>query len=74
MKKSKLNLSALQVSSFSTSRGHTFRGGRWSVGADGCPHTGDYSLDGIGCNSLDDFYCEAQSYGSCQYDCDGSEE
>ena len=63
--KKKIQLSDLKVKSFTTGvDAEQVKGGRWSIGGAGaCPHTGQQTLDFIGCNSLDDFYCRAQSNG-----------
>ncbi len=66
MKKKKLVLDSLKVKSFTTSidKADQVKGGRWSVGGAGaCPHTGDATLDYLGCNTLNDFYCRQQSNG-----------
>ncbi|MEL6560431.1 MAG: hypothetical protein AAFQ94_19735 [Bacteroidota bacterium] len=66
MKKSKIKLSDLKVSSFRTDAKNVedIKGGRWSIGGAGaCPHTGEQSLDYLGCNSIDDFWCRNQSDG-----------
>ena len=63
--KKKIKLNDLKVSSFTTDvNGEEVKGGRWSVGGAGaCPHTGAPTLDAIGCNSGDDFWCWNQSNG-----------
>ena len=63
--KKKIKLNDLKVSSFTTDvKGEEVKGGRWSIGGAGaCPHTGDATLDYLGCNSLNDFYCRQQSNG-----------
>ena len=64
MKKNKLNLKDLKVSSFTTENADRPKGGRWSIGGAGaCPHTGSETMDYLGCNSLNDFYCWNQSNG-----------
>ena len=66
MKKNKIKLSDLKVISFRTDTEdiEELKGGRWSVGGAGaCPHTGDVTMDYLGCNSLNDFYCRQQSGG-----------
>lgn len=61
MKKKSLNLHDLKVKSFTTAKKEETTGGRWSVGGlDACPHTGEGTLDYLGCNSLDMFYCQTQ--------------
>ena len=66
MKKEKLKLNQLKVKSFTTSvenTGNVLGGGKWTKGLGNCPHTGAPTLDPIGCNSLDQFYCHNQSIG-----------
>ena len=65
MKKAKIKLNALKVKSFTTDvNSKEVKGGRWSIGGAGaCPHTGEATLDAIGCGTLDDFYCWNQSAG-----------
>lgn len=58
MKKNKLNLKDIKVDSFKTADTNEVKGGRWSIYS--CPHTGENTMDYLGCNSLDDFYCDAQ--------------
>ena len=63
MKNKKIKLNELKVSSFATNLEKTddVKGGRWSIGGRGaCPHTGEATLDYLGCNSLDMFFCFAQ--------------
>jgi len=70
MKKNQLKLKDLKVKSFMTHGKEETKGGRWSMGGAGaCPHTGEATMDYLGCNSLNDFYCDAQSYGSCMNRC-----
>ncbi|MFA0964064.1 pinensin family lanthipeptide [Roseivirga sp. BDSF3-8] len=57
MKKEKMTLSDLKVNSFVTGT-EKVTGGRWSIFD--CPHTGAPTLDYLGCNSLNDFYCDLQ--------------
>lgn len=68
----KLKISELKVKSFVTGfesqNEGTVKGGRWSIIH--CPHTGSDTMDAIGCNSLDDFYCGQQSLGG---NCDGDD-
>ncbi|MGB3467207.1 MAG: pinensin family lanthipeptide [Cyclobacteriaceae bacterium] len=65
MKKAKIKLSELKVKSFTTDvKSEEVKGGRWSIGGAGaCPHTGAPTLDALGCNSGDPFYCWNQSNG-----------
>ncbi|MGB3182068.1 MAG: pinensin family lanthipeptide [Cyclobacteriaceae bacterium] len=58
MKKAKMTLDKLKVNSFVTGSEKVKGGTRWSMYD--CPHTGAPSLDYIGCNSLNDFYCDLQ--------------
>lgn len=63
MKTKKIKLGELKVSSFATNLANPddVKGGRWSIGGRGaCPHTGEATLDYLGCNSLDQFYCWTQ--------------
>ena len=57
--KKKIKLNELKVKSFTTGvNTEQVKGGRWSIGGRGaCPHTGRQSLDFLGCNSLDEFFC-----------------
>lgn len=63
--KKKIKLNDLKVSSFTTDiNGNEVKGGRWSIGGAGaCPHTGEATLDYLGCNTEDPFYCWNQSGG-----------
>lgn len=64
MKKKKLKLNDLKIKSFTTSiqKPEEMKGGRTRTkGAGACPHLGEPTMDYLGCNSLDDFYCQAQS-------------
>lgn len=56
MKKNKLSLNDLTVKSFTTDMEGTAKGGS-SV------HTGAPTLDYLGCNTINDFHCRAQSNG-----------
>lgn len=63
MRRKKIKLSELKVSSFATSveNSDNVKGGRWSIGGRGaCPHTGEATLDYLGCNTLDAFFCFTQ--------------
>lgn len=64
MKKKKLKLNQLKVESFTTEvEAKQMRGGaRWSKAGEGaCPHLGEPTMDYLGCNSLDPFFCYNQS-------------
>jgi len=60
--KKKMSIQDLKVTSFVTNtaegNAETVKGGRWSIYS--CPHTGSNTMDYLGCNSLDVFYCDAQ--------------